>query len=282
MTSLDDLTARLVAAQAPVLRQVGRDPGEARALLDPARVLSLLQGAAEVLGPLGGRRLLEIGSGCGLGVALATRRYEADAWGVEPSTTGFAPVFEISREVLSRCGLAPHRVVPARGEYLPFPANSFDVVTSFYVLEHVSSVEGVLAEAVRVLRPGGKLYAVAPNYGSVWEGHYGLPWPPYASRRLASLYLRLIGRDPTFLAGLQLLTVKSLERSFGRLPNVRVHTLGCEEFKGRLREGRVSDLDSARQFGPLLRLVGRVPGAASALCSLEMWTPITVCAEKLA
>jgi len=40
---------------------------------------------------------------------------------------------------------------------LPFPAESFDVVTSYLMLHHVVSWEPALEEAWRVLRPGGRL-----------------------------------------------------------------------------------------------------------------------------
>jgi 2-polyprenyl-6-hydroxyphenyl methylase/3-demethylubiquinone-9 3-methyltransferase len=41
------------------------------------------------------------------------------------------------------------------GESLPWPDRSFDAVTCVDVLEHVSSVDKVISEVVRVLRPGG-------------------------------------------------------------------------------------------------------------------------------
>lgn len=41
------------------------------------------------------------------------------------------------------------------GEKLPWPDNSFDVVTCVDVLEHVASVDDVISEVSRVLRPGG-------------------------------------------------------------------------------------------------------------------------------
>lgn len=40
---------------------------------------------------------------------------------------------------------------------LPFPDNYFDCVYSFGVMHHIPEIEAVLAEARRVLKPGGKL-----------------------------------------------------------------------------------------------------------------------------
>lgn len=51
-------------------------------------------------------------------------------------------------------------------ETLPFACNRFDVVTSFYTLEHTSQPEMILDEMIRVLRPGGLLVIAAPNFGS--------------------------------------------------------------------------------------------------------------------
>ena len=50
-------------------------------------------------------------------------------------------------------------------EPLPFPDGSFDTVLSDSGLEHRFHVERALDEAVRVLRPGGKLVLSLPNLG---------------------------------------------------------------------------------------------------------------------
>lgn len=46
---------------------------------------------------------------------------------------------------------------------LPFPERSFDSLLSVHSLEHVPDPEAVLAEAVRVVRPGGRAVFVTPN-----------------------------------------------------------------------------------------------------------------------
>lgn len=46
-------------------------------------------------------------------------------------------------------------VVAGRAERLPFPDETFDVVLAGEILEHVADTEAVVAEACRVLAPGG-------------------------------------------------------------------------------------------------------------------------------
>ncbi len=41
--------------------------------------------------------------------------------------------------------------------HLPYPANTFDAITSGYLFRNVSDIPGALAEQVRVLKPGGRL-----------------------------------------------------------------------------------------------------------------------------
>ena len=53
---------------------------------------------------------------------------------------------------------------------LPFPDGVFDVVTLVELIEHleVPSVDALLRDATRVLKPGGKLVVSTPNYKGLW------------------------------------------------------------------------------------------------------------------
>ncbi len=54
------------------------------------------------------------------------------------------------------------------GELLPLPSDSFDCIILSEVIEHLESPQISIAEAARVLRPGGRLLVTTPNYRSFW------------------------------------------------------------------------------------------------------------------
>jgi SAM-dependent methyltransferase len=64
-------------------------------------------------------------------------------------------------------------------EALPYPADSFDLVLSHEVIEHVNDDRLAAAEMARVLKPGGRAVIFAPNrlypfetHGHYWRGEY--------------------------------------------------------------------------------------------------------------
>jgi SAM-dependent methyltransferase len=55
----------------------------------------------------------------------------------------------------------------APGAPLPYPSAHFDAVVSMDVIEHLLDPLPWLAEALRVLKPGGLLFLTTPNYASL-------------------------------------------------------------------------------------------------------------------
>jgi SAM-dependent methyltransferase len=107
----------------------------------------------------GGQRLLDIGCNWGRWCIAATRA-GFQAVGIDPSLAAVQAAFRVSRQL----GAAPD-FVTADGRSLPFPDASFDVVYSYSVLQHFSKEDAraTLAEAARVVRPGGRVLVQMAN-----------------------------------------------------------------------------------------------------------------------
>jgi ubiquinone/menaquinone biosynthesis C-methylase UbiE len=55
------------------------------------------------------------------------------------------------------------------GTALPFADNTFDLVALLDTVEHIDDELGVFAEALRVLKPGGKIMITVPAYMWLWS-----------------------------------------------------------------------------------------------------------------
>ena len=107
---------------------------------------------------LKGTRVLDVGCGNGSYTVELARR------------ASYVCGLDIQKENLESFREPIPRVLGA-GENLPFPSESFDVVTMIEVLEHTVCDTKVLAECFRVLRPGGQLVLFVPNKLYPFESH---------------------------------------------------------------------------------------------------------------
>lgn len=127
-----------------------------------------------------GLRVLEIGVGMGADYARWLQA-GAHATGVDLSTESLA----CTAERCERAGLQPDLRL-ADAENLPFADGSFDVVYSYGVMHHSPNTERCLAEAWRVLKPGGSarimLYHHASLTGLMLWLRYGI-WKGQSVRR---------------------------------------------------------------------------------------------------
>lgn len=99
--------------------------------------------------------LLDIGTGTGRIVELVGRR-GVRAVGVDSSRD----MLGVARANLERARLPHCQVRFADAYQLPMPAASFDAVTIHQVLHYLDDPGEAIAEAARVLRPGGRLVVV--------------------------------------------------------------------------------------------------------------------------
>jgi SAM-dependent methyltransferase len=114
------------------------------------------------------RKVLEIG--CGMGLILSwLAEHGHDAIGIDMNPAAVAAC----KDDLT--------VLEANGEDLPFEDESFEIVMSFDVLEHIPDTDRHLLEVRRVLRPGGWYLFQTPNKWTNipfeilrWSKRYGI------------------------------------------------------------------------------------------------------------
>lgn len=204
------------------------------------------------------------------------------AEGIEPADNEFYRFTnKIGKEVLTKSGYSRKLIKNATGENLPYEKDTFDVVVSFYTLEHVQNVEEVISEATRVLRPGGCLYMVIPNYGSFWEGHYGILWIPYLPKLLAKLYVKIWGKATEPLSDLQLVNQLTLEKITTKLP-LKVISWGNDQFIKKVQDTSLSGgtLGSAKKILDFWRALKLLKTLALIATFIKAQTPIILVAEK--
>jgi SAM-dependent methyltransferase len=103
--------------------------------------------------PVPGRRTLDLGCGEGrLGRLLQARGYLVTAVDASPAMVRLTAGHEI-----------PQPALVADAAALPFPAGTFDLVVAYMSLHDMDRMPQAVAEAARVLEPGGRLCLAIPH-----------------------------------------------------------------------------------------------------------------------
>jgi demethylmenaquinone methyltransferase/2-methoxy-6-polyprenyl-1,4-benzoquinol methylase len=127
-------------------------------------------------GPLAGRRALDLATGTG-DIAFGLAAAGADVVGLDITQR----MIELARQ---KDGARASACTFLVGDMLslPFPARSFDLVTTGYGLRNVPDLSGAIAEIARVLKPGG--LALSLDFDRPANG---------ALRRAYLVYLTMVG-----------------------------------------------------------------------------------------
>jgi len=149
-----------------------------------------------------GMRILELGFGQGLFL-----RQCQEAGMIVTGLEVRPPVYEKTRQAFPDMDLRLYD-----GSTIPAEADAFDCIVSFQVLEHVSNLEALFDECVRVLRPGGLMYHRMPNYRSFYEGHYKIPWLPFLNKRTGRVYMKMLGKYTDYYESLNIIKPADIRR----------------------------------------------------------------------
>ncbi len=208
--------------------------------------------------PVTARRVLEIGSGTGNFLAVATPQYE-----LVIGTDIAMRWLHVSRRRFMDKGLPVPPLVCCCAEYLPFPDNSVDLIVTASTLEFVRDKEKMLAECARTLEADGVLYVNTVNRYSVAKDPYAYLWgvgflprawqARYVRWRRGAHYEKI---KPCSLGELNKVARKFFASRKYALPEVDIEALS--EFSPATRlQGRIySSLRRAPVFKSLLQRIG--------------------------
>ena len=120
--------------------------------------------------------LLDLGCFTGGRLAYWTKNYRLKTGlGIDIN-----PEFKLAADEFNEKMCIPNVLISTGyGEALPYENDSIDFIVATDVFEHVRNLFMTLLECHRVLKPGGKLLAVFPQYLQPLEAHLGLvTWLP--------------------------------------------------------------------------------------------------------
>lgn len=116
------------------------------------------------IGP--GTSVIDVGCGAGRHSFEAYRR-GADVIAFDQNAAELADV-DTMLQAMGQAGEAPAsakaQVVVGDALALPYPDDTFDCVIASEILEHIPDDESVIAELIRVLKPGGSLAVTVPRW----------------------------------------------------------------------------------------------------------------------
>ncbi len=224
-------------------------------------------------GDLAGKRVLEIGFKNGL-LLNELDKAGVKATGLEINSKLYNSVREKFRDF---------DIVLYDGKKFPMADESFDYVISYQVLEHVESLRDIFDECVRVLRPGGMMYHICPNYFSFYEGHYRVIWFPLFNKFLGRLYLKLFRCYTQYYETLNIIKPNTVMGSLKQHKNITIFSLGKAEFisKFSIKQIEKVKLKLLRKILKIVKKAGPMQKAVlEIIVYLNLYYPLTIIVRK--
>lgn len=159
------------------------------------------------------KKILVVGGGTGAEF-IALSDLGCTVFAIEPN----AQAVRIGRLKARLSGIDPARFLFGYGERLPFVGNTFDFVWCFTVLEHVQDIKRCISEMIRVVKPLGHIFIMAPDYRQFYEPHYKLTMPMFAPKWVLKSWLKVLRRPAKFLETLQFVNSRYLTNIFQEHP----------------------------------------------------------------
>jgi ubiquinone/menaquinone biosynthesis C-methylase UbiE len=151
---LDEIDEPTLNTIADVLELRGRHPEQA----------AIREAYLDLLGDIAGQRVLDLGCGTGVATRAVARRLgtTGTVTGIDPT-----PAFVARAEGIAQAeGIVNVTFAVGDGRSLRFQGGQFDTAIAITVLSHLPERERVLAELVRVVRPGGRILVMDGDYAS--------------------------------------------------------------------------------------------------------------------
>ena len=127
----------------------------------------------------------------------------AEQYGIELICgTDINPIYiQAAKEFSESKGLKSDFRLLGEANKLPFDDKQIDTIVTFDVFEHVNDLSESIRECLRVLKPGGILFAVFPSYYQPLESHLdlvtrtpALQWL-FSGETLSKAYLQILSED---------------------------------------------------------------------------------------